>query len=106
MGSFLDRVWWWRVNRETVHATKLGAVFLANPGELRSGWDLSRRAGLRYGRTTALLRRMLRWGWLRTGWVARPGRYRRRPRRGYVLTDWGHVNLSRLLDIEERDGAR
>lgn len=85
--------------RLTESLGQLGVVLLTEaPGTRRWGYELCKETGLRSSTIYPMLARMLEEGWLEDGWEATEelaGR-KRPPRRYYVLTDFGRLNLAHV----------
>lgn len=89
--------------RQTHALVHLAAALAENPGERKWGYDLWRRSGLRSGTMYPILYRMLEAGWLSDGWEDQAEAVGRPPRRYYVVTDAGYVELDAILDAARQD---
>lgn len=67
------------------------------------GYDLSRRAHVRFGVMYPILRRMLEDGWLSDGWEDPATKGGRPARRYYELTDKGRNEIGAVLETARRD---
>lgn len=85
--------------RVTRNLVKVATVLMAAPDERHWGYQTSRLAGVRSGALYPLLTRLLEYGWVTDGWEdPNTLTVRRPPRRYYVLTDRGRVELTRIIE--------
>jgi PadR family transcriptional regulator PadR len=87
------------VMRVTSNLVKVATVLLANPDKHHWGYQTSRAAGVRSATLYRLLTRLVEYGWVTDGWEdPNTLTVRRPPRRYYVLTDRGRVELTRIIE--------
>ena len=87
------------VMRVTSNLLKVATVLLAAPDERHWGYQTSRTAGVRSATLYRLLSRLVEFGWVTDGWEdPNTLTVRRPPRRYYVLTDRGRVELTRIIE--------
>jgi PadR family transcriptional regulator, regulatory protein PadR len=87
------------VMRVTSNLLKVATVLLAAPNERHWGYQTSRTAGVRSATLYRLLTRLVEYGWVTDGWEdPNTLTVRRPPRRYYVLTDRGRVELTRIIE--------